>query len=616
MYGLLWHVAVLFLRHNKRVKEGWEQRNIPVDWLVQKPFMLDNILVELDKDKPFFGKKTLGNKPYTDELYAGELYGDGPYDVDLWIQAASGGEAYLACEFIRALPEDKRGMSILITTWTRQGMQILEQECEKIVKAWEENTIVEKNIEGTEKLCQIPYIQIRFATLDKINIVRRALNIANPRVCIMLETELWPNFMLACKEKDVPLYVINARMAKTTYELYKIIAKILNFVAPKQVLAMTQDDMVRFSTIFPSALVSYMPNMKFDKAADFVRECLAKFNENENSKNKNEAQADANQNSVERNNLEQNDVEHKHEVSKSDGQKKLQKLLPDKSDIIESTFSNEEFINQNTPEQKTCLDVLPMLFSKVNSTFLFASVREQEENMLASVLWKIYPLKKNSLFIVAPRHMHRVQAWKRRFYDLGLRPILASEFLQDRNFYFETNGIRTFDTNYCIIWDIFGDLPFLYSQADTVFVGGSFKGLGGQNFLEALACGSIPHVGPDLDNFAWALGEDFPPSLESLGLLHRHKNKRELKDALLEVEDYKRSDRERLDVQTIFLEWIEPHCGASKLAVEKVLADRAFDNFIQQVNLLSEEIEQEENSSHEFLQEAHNTDGLVQNKTA
>jgi len=549
MYGLLWHFAAFFLRRNKRVKEGWEQRNIPADWLVQKPFTLDGTLVEFDKDKPFVGKKTLGNKSYTDELYVGELYGDGPYDVDLWIQAASGGEAYLACEFIRSLPKDKRNMSILITTWTRQGMQVLERECGKIVKAWEEDALAEKNraeknTDEAENLYQIPYIQIRFAALDKIKIVRRALNIASPRVCIMLETELWPNFMRACKEKDIPLYVINARMAKTTYELYKIIGRILDFVAPKQILATTQKDIVRFSAIFPSALVSYMPNIKLDRAADFVRECIAKFDEHGNSKQENEMQED---------------------------------------------------ISQKTPEQKINLNVLlPTLFPTAKSTFLFASVREQEENVLAPILWKMYSLKKDSLFIVAPRHMHRVQAWRRRFYDLGMRPLLASKLLEERDLCFEADKVCTFDLSFCIIWDIFGDLPALYSQADTVFVGGSFKGLGGQNFLEALACGSIPHLGPDLDNFLWALGEDFPPSLESIGLLYRHGNKRELRHALLAVEDYKRSDRERFDVQTRFLEWIEPHCGASKLAVEKVLADRAFDDVIVQTDLFSEEIEQEE----------------------
>jgi 3-deoxy-D-manno-octulosonic-acid transferase len=41
----------------------------------------------------------------------------GPFD--LWMQAASGGEAYLALEILRRLPESAR---VLVTTNTRQGL--------------------------------------------------------------------------------------------------------------------------------------------------------------------------------------------------------------------------------------------------------------------------------------------------------------------------------------------------------------------------------------------------------------------------------------------------------------------------------------------------------------
>ena len=617
MYGFLWRVATLFLRHNKRLKDGWEQRNIPADWLAQIPILLNNILLEQDKDKPFFGEKILGNDLFSTDFnrneFRTESYRDGQYDVDLWIQAASGGEAYLACELIRALPQDKRGMSILITTWTRQGMQVLERECEKIVRAWEEELLVKKGVAASDnpdnpgRLRQIPYIQIRFATLDKFDVVKRALDMANPRLCVMLETELWPHFMLACKEKETPLYVINARMTKTSYELYKIISTALNFVAPKYVLATTQDDMLRFSKILPSALVSCMPNIKFDKAADFVRERIL-----QSYRQKNGEQIDANLEKMCQDVIEKSGVVSKEISGKTIGDIRPEHALPaaskaekisnilqkdsqktdilNKSNKMEFILSSEGISAQEAFDRKVYLNALPMLFSKVQNTFLFASVREEEENLLASMLWKIYPTKKNSLFIVAPRHMHRVRAWRRRFYDLGMRPLLASDFLKGKDFCHGINELYAFAPQYCVIWDVFGDLPHLYSHADMVFVGGSYKGLGGQNFLEALACGSIPHVGPDLDNFLWALGDDFPPSLKDSGLLFKHRNKHELQNALLLARECKKSESERLDVQLKFLEWVEPRCGASELAIKKILDDRAFSDFVKQAELLDEEI--------------------------
>ncbi len=586
--------------------------------------------------------------------YAKNVSQGGDTSVDLWIQAASGGEAYLACEFIRALPQEKRDMSILITTWTRQGMQVLSHECSKIIADMEaeallspdtfgdapndiksdvesEETNVEQgqgddfrnllsqenvardnaenndeafsaNSEQNPKSVRIPFIQIRFAPLDKKDIVMRALDIANPRLCVMLETELWPNFMLGCKEREIPFYVINGRMTKTTYEFYRIIAKVLNFVSPKHVLAMTQDDMQRFSTIFPSALVSYMPNIKFDRAAEFVRDSISKFQEkssisaNEKKEGMGESEEWENKTMASQSDSTQSGSAQSDpaQIAKSAMPKKSSAKKTKKNFVLSNetgqnfvfpsergqnfVLSGEEVIKKDVLIHKTYLKALPMLFSQVQSTLLFASVREEEENLLASILWKLYPVKKNSLFIVAPRHMHRVGAWKKRFYDLGMRPLLASEFLRDRDFSDETRSYSAFESHYCVIWDLFGDLTHLYSHADTVFVGGSFKGLGGQNFLEALSCGAIPHVGPDLDNFLWALGEDVDPSLEDMGLLYKHKNKRDLQLALLQSRDYKKQDKERFDIQMKFLEWIEPRCGASKLAVEKILADRAFNS--------------------------------------
>jgi len=44
-------------------------------------------------------------------------------------------------------------------------------------------------------------------------------------------------------------------------------------------------------------------------------------------------------------------------------------------------------------------------------------------------------------------------------------------------------------------------------DARTVFVGGTLAPLGGQNFLEPLAQGIVPIIGPHWSNFAW-VGEE------------------------------------------------------------------------------------------------------------
>ncbi len=51
--------------------------------------------------------------------------------------------------------------------------------------------------------------------------------------------------------------------------------------------------------------------------------------------------------------------------------------------------------------------------------------------------------------------------------------------------------------------DVFGELGNAYALANAVFVGGSLRPLGGQNFLEPLARGVTPVIGNYWSNFAW-----------------------------------------------------------------------------------------------------------------
>jgi 3-deoxy-D-manno-octulosonic-acid transferase len=52
--------------------------------------------------------------------------------------------------------------------------------------------------------------------------------------------------------------------------------------------------------------------------------------------------------------------------------------------------------------------------------------------------------------------------------------------------------------------DTMGEMPFYYAACDVAVIGGSFAPLGGQNLIEALACGSPVVVGPSIFNFAEA----------------------------------------------------------------------------------------------------------------
>ena len=90
-YSLLWRAALPFLKKSRRLADGWPERLIPEDWLA-----------------PDFPSVS------------------GEHTVDIWLQAASGGEARLAVSVCRSLSKDKP-LRVLVATWTRQGRDVIEK---------------------------------------------------------------------------------------------------------------------------------------------------------------------------------------------------------------------------------------------------------------------------------------------------------------------------------------------------------------------------------------------------------------------------------------------------------------------------------------------------------
>lgn len=433
-YAGLWRVVTPFLRRNKRLADGWTERLAPADWLADAA------------------------------------------PVDVWLQAASGGEAHLALTLLRALP-DRPCLRVLIATWTRQGREVAERALPALLE---------------EK----PWLSVvvRFAPLDAPAVARRALELARPRLLVLLETELWPGLLGACAEAGVPVRVVNGRMTRASFEAYAVIRPVLQKLPLSCVHAVSSDDAARFARTFElaarpeegatenpgsarSRCVDVMPNIKFDRAVAAL-------------------------------------------------------------DDVPSTE-------------------LAPVFRLARPVFLLASVRKQEETRLAPWLGRLLQAFPRAVVVVAPRHMYRVDAWMSRLYDLGLRPRAASSLKPG----------EACPPGSTLVWDRFGDLPRLYALADVAYVGGGF-GQGGQNFLEALTAGLVPCVGPSLDNFHWALGEEQPPSLPEAGLLTVCPNPRALYEALLTAAE---RPRDREEVRRQFKAWIAPRAGGAAYAARLLM---------------------------------------------
>lgn len=203
-YDALWGMAPPLLRRNPRLREGWDAR------LLRAP---------LPK-------------------------------VDLWLQAASGGEALLAATILRALagltPQGTR-LSCLVTTNTRQGRDVLDKAAEEL-RAQD------------APVALLP----AYCPFDRPRLMREAMRQAAPAAVALLETELWPGLMAAAKAHGARLLVANGRMSTSTLARMLPFRDLLAPFGPDEVLAISERDAARYAALYPAARISVTGNVKFD----------------------------------------------------------------------------------------------------------------------------------------------------------------------------------------------------------------------------------------------------------------------------------------------------------------------------------------------------------------
>jgi len=136
----------------------------------------------------------------------------------------------------------------------------------------------------------------------------------------------------------------------------------------------------------------------------------------------------------------------------------------------------------------------------VRPVVLAAVTREGEEQALlhawAAMSWSLV----RPLLVIVPRHPQRFDEVAALVSGAGLRLARRSAW-----------GVLGAaepppEARACDVWlgDTLGEMSLYYGLADAALLGGSFEPLGGQNLIEALACGCPMVAGPHTFNFAEA----------------------------------------------------------------------------------------------------------------
>lgn len=116
-------------------------------------------------------------------------------DESIWIHAVSVGEALVARSLIPALREQYPGLKIFVSTTTMTGQQIARTRLQNVDAVF-------------------------FFPFDLTPIVNRTLKIVKPRLFIMMETEIWPNLLRACRKQGIKTMLVNGRISSRSYPRY------------------------------------------------------------------------------------------------------------------------------------------------------------------------------------------------------------------------------------------------------------------------------------------------------------------------------------------------------------------------------------------------------------
>jgi 3-deoxy-D-manno-octulosonic-acid transferase len=125
---------------------------------------------------------------------------------------------------------------------------------------------------------------------------------------------------------------------------------------------------------------------------------------------------------------------------------------------------------------------------------LAASTREGEEALLLDA-WQALPAPRPLLWLV-PRH-------PQRFDEVAALVAARGLALRRRSAWGDMPPAAARDAD-VLLGDSMGEMAQYYAAADVALLGGSFAPLGGQNLIEAAACGCPLVMGPHTFNFAEA----------------------------------------------------------------------------------------------------------------
>ena len=337
----------------------------------------------------------------------------------VWVHAVSLGESRVAGVLIDALRKRMPDMKLLLThgtaTGRAEGQRLLREGDMQVWQAWDTPAAAQRFIAHFQ-----------------------------PRIGILMETELWPNMAAMCAKAGIPLVIANARLSEKTYTSTLKFAWLARpaYQSLAAVWAQSPSDAQRFKTLGAS-VQGVFGNIKFDASVDATQLSLGRA-----------------------------------------WRAKLARPVL----MFASSREGEElqllsYLQKNRSNMPLSgIDVTHDAIKNI------ANSEDLSPRADSQVQW-----------LIVPRHPQR--------FDQVAELIRAQGFKVSKRSEWSPNGPDSADTQAGqTIWlgDSLGEMALYYGMSDVALLGGSFEPLGGQNLIEAAACGCPVVMGPSTFNFAEA----------------------------------------------------------------------------------------------------------------
>jgi len=327
----------------------------------------------------------------------------------VWVHAVSLGETRAAALLLAALRAQRPGLRLLLTHGTATG-----------------------RAEGA-RLLQAGDLQV-WQPWDTPAAVQRFLQQFRPALGVLIETEVWPNWVQGCRAHGVPLLLVNARLNPKSQRAAQRLRWLMRpaYAGLSAALAQTEADAARLRQLGANA-VQVMGNLKFDLAADPAQ--------------------------IER------------------GRRWRAALAGRRVVMLASSREGEEALWLQALGQ--------------------GGIGQDSTHPTEAPLW-----------LLVPRHPQRFDAVAALLQQAGLSVFRRSQW-PDATHAIDAAGSALDATHApaaarsAQVWlgDSLGEMQAYYAMSDLAWLGGSFLPLGGQNLIEAAACGCPVLMGPHTFNF-------------------------------------------------------------------------------------------------------------------